>query len=123
MSKLMRFFAIAALVAGALAMTPGPAVAQHHGGYGGHGGGWHGGGGGHGGGWHGGGYRGGWHGGGRHGGWYGGGGWGWGPGIFFWGWGGPYYSSYYYDEPECGWVRVRVWRNHHRVWRRAWRCW
>ena len=30
MSKLVKFFAIAALVAGAFAMTPGPAAAQHH---------------------------------------------------------------------------------------------
>ena len=113
MSKLTRFIAIAALIVGALAMTPGPAAAQRHGGHGGHGG-WHGGGG-HGGGWHGGG---GW----RGGGWRGGG-WGWGPG-FVWGLGGPYYGGYYYDEPgDCGWVRVRVWRNHHWVWRRAWRCW
>lgn len=39
MSKLVKFLAIAALVGGAFAMTPGPAAAQHH-----HGGGhWHGG--------------------------------------------------------------------------------
>ena len=38
MSKLVKFFAIAALISGALAMTPAPAAAQHH-----HGGGhWHG---------------------------------------------------------------------------------
>jgi hypothetical protein len=70
----------------------------------------HGGGGGyHGGGGHGGGYRGGW----------GGGGWGWGGGW------GPYWGpDYYYNEPgDCGWVRVRVLRNHHWVVRRAWRCW
>lgn len=41
MSKLVKFFAIAALVAGAFAMTPGPAAAQHYHGGGGH---WHGGG-------------------------------------------------------------------------------
>jgi hypothetical protein len=98
MSKLFKFFAMAALIAGALAMTPGPAAAQHH--HGGHGG--------HGGGWHGGGWR--------------GGGWGWGPGVV-WGFGDPYYSGYYYDEPNCGWARVRVLRNHHWVLRRAWRCW
>jgi hypothetical protein len=110
MSKLVKFFAITALIAGALAMTPGPAAAQHHG-HGGHGGGgWHGGGGG----WHGGG--GGW----RGGGWRGG--WGWGPGLY---WGGyPYYGGGYYDDsPDCGWVRARVLRNHHWVLRRTWRCW
>ena len=48
MSKLVKFFAIAALVAGAFAMTPGPAAAQHH--HHGGGGHWHGGGG-WGGGW------------------------------------------------------------------------
>jgi hypothetical protein len=135
MSKFTRLFAFAALIVGALAMTPGPAAAR-----GGHGGGWHGGGGHVGGGWHGGGYRGGWHGGGYRGGWhgggyrggwygggyrrgwYGGGGWDWAPG-FVWGFGLPYYGGYYYSEPACGWVRVRVWRNHHRVWRRVWRCW
>ena len=50
MSKIVKFFAIAALVAGAFAMTPAPAAAQHY---------------------HGGGH---WHGGGGH--WHGGGGWG-----------------------------------------------
>ena len=112
MSKFVKFFAVAALVTGALAMTPGPAAAQHHGG--GH---WHGGGGWHGGGWRGGGWR--------------GGGWGWGPGFALgfgsglgWGWGYPYYASpYYYTEPACGWVRIRVWRHGHWVLRRAWRCW
>jgi hypothetical protein len=107
MSKLVKFFAIAALVAGVFAMTPGPAAAQHH-----HGGGGH------------------WHGGGGH--WHGGGGWGggWGPGFVFglgpaWGWGGYPYSYYddYYSGTSCGWARVRVWRNHHWVLRRAWRCW
>ena len=72
MSKLVKFFAIAALIAGAFAVTPGPAAAQHHR----HGGHWHG----HGGGGH-------WHG---HGGW---GGWGFGPGFGWgWGWGYPYYT-------------------------------
>ena len=117
MSKFFKVFAIAALVAGALAMTPGPAAAQRHG-HGGHGG-WHGG---HGG-WHGGGWRGGhggWHGGGWHGRrWYGGG-WGWGPA---WGWGYPYYYGGYYGDQACGWARVRVWRHGHWVLRRAWRCW
>ena len=70
-------------------------------------GGWHGGGGG----WHGGGWR--------------GGGWGFGPG---WGWGyaRPYYGPYpyYEDAPAtCGYVRVRVLRAGHWVFRRAWRCW
>ena len=99
MSKLVKFFAIAALVAGAFAMTPGPAAAQHH-----HGGGhWHGGGG------H-------WHGGWGH-------GFGWGLG-WGWGWGGyPYYAQPYYAEPACGWARVRVWHHGHWHIRRAWRCW
>ena len=69
MSKLVKFFAIAALIGGALAMTPAPANAQHH---------------------HGGfghfmavAFRGGW-----------GGGWGWGPGPFWgWGYGYPYYAG------------------------------
>ncbi|HEY7999193.1 MAG TPA: hypothetical protein VIE87_10265 [Pseudolabrys sp.] len=106
MSKLVKFFAIAALVAGAFAMTPGPAAAQHFHGGGGH---WHGGGG-H---W--------------HGGW--GGGWGgFGPGFALgfgsgWGWGGyPYYAEPYYAEPACGWARVRVWRYGHWHLRRVWRC-
>jgi hypothetical protein len=89
MSKLGKFFAVAALVVGALAMTPGPAAARW-----GHG--W-----GHG--WH-------------H-------GWGWGgPGPFWaWGYGYPYYGSpYYAAAPGCGYVRV--WRNHHWVLRRDWRC-
>ena len=91
MSKLVKFFAIAALVAGAFAMTPGPAAAQHH---------------------HGGGH---WHGG------------GWGPGFGFgfgpaWGWGYPFYAQPYVEEPDCGWVRVRVWRHGHWALRRAWRC-
>lgn len=42
MPKLVKFFAIAALVAGAFVMTPDTAAAQHHHGGGGH---WHGGGG------------------------------------------------------------------------------
>ena len=117
MSKVVKFFAIAALIAGALAMTPGPAAAQRHG-HVGHAGGWH-----HDGCWHGGGWRGGgWRGGGWHGGWRGNG-WRWvGPGPF-WGWGYPYYGGYYYDEPGCGWAYVRVLRHRHWVLRRAWRCW
>jgi hypothetical protein len=106
MSKLRKLLAVLALVAGAFAITPDAASAQHwHGGHGGwHGGGWHGG-------WHGGwGYR----------------GWGWGPG-FGWGWGypRPFYGPYYYDAPAptCGYVRTRVWRAHHWVIRRVWRCW
>jgi hypothetical protein len=91
MSKLVRFFAIAALVAGAFGMTPGPAAAQHH---------------------HGGGH---WHGGGT------------GPGFGFgfgpaWGWGYPFYAQPYVEGPDCGWVRVRVWRHGHWALRRAWRC-
>jgi hypothetical protein len=95
MSKLVKSFAIAALIAGALAVTPGPALAQHHH-HGGHGG------------WHGGGWR--------------GGGWGAGP---FWGWGGmyPYYAEPYYAEPTCGWVRVRVLRHGRWVRRLVRRCW
>jgi hypothetical protein len=87
MPKLMKFFAVAVLVVGALAMTPGPAAARW-----GHG--W-----GHG--WH-------------H-------GWG-GPGPFWaWGYGYPYYGGpYYAAAPGCGYVRV--WRNHHWVLRRDWRC-
>jgi hypothetical protein len=104
MSKLVKFFAIAALISGALAMTPAPAAAQHH---------------------HGGGH---WYGGGGH---FRGGGWGgFGPGFALgfgsgWGWGGYPYSYYddYYAAPPCGWVRVRVWRHGHWVLRRAWRCW
>jgi hypothetical protein len=102
MSKFLKFFAIAALVAGGFAVTPAPAAAYH----GGH---WHGGGG-----WHGGGWRGGWG----------------GPGIAFgfgpgWGWGGYPYSYYddYYAGPPCGWAHVRVWRHGHWALRRAWRCW
>ena len=117
MSKLVKVFAIAALIAGAFAMTPGPAAAQRHGG-GGHGG-FH-----SGGGWHG--------GGGFRGGGFRGGGWGrgWGPGVVFgfgpaWGWGGYPYGYYddYYAAPSCGWAPVRRWHNHHWVLRRAWRCW
>jgi hypothetical protein len=102
MSKFLRFFAIAALIAGALALTPGPAAAQWHGGHGG---------------WHGGGWR--------------GGGWGrgWGPGLVFgfgpgWGWGYPYsYYDGYYGAPNCGWAPVRVFRHGYWGYRRAWRCW
>lgn len=49
----------------------------------------------------------------------------------------PYYRPYYYYAPpppryyyqphyyqrDCGYVRTRVWRNHHWVVRRVWRCW
>lgn len=94
MSKLVKFFAIAALVGGAFAMTPSPAAAYHgHGGY-----------------WHGGGH---WH-----------GGWGWGRGFGWgWGYPYSYGPAYYYAQPACGWARVRVWRYGHWAWRRAWRCW
>ncbi|HSL80707.1 MAG TPA: hypothetical protein VK877_13720 [Pseudolabrys sp.] len=66
------------------------------------------------------------------------GGWGWGPAFGLglgighgWGWGYPYayppgpyyYGTPYYGRPACGWVRVRAWRNGHRVYRRVWRCW
>jgi len=51
------------------------------------------------------------HAGGSGGGWYGGGGWGWDP-RFVWRFDLPCYDGYYYyDEPDCGWVRVRVWSN------------
>jgi len=106
MSKLVKFFAVLFLLAGAIAVTPGTAAAQHRGGgyHGGHGN-WHGGG------WHGGRHRGG----------------GWAPGFAFgFGFGNPYGygGSYYYEpDPTCGWARVRVWRNGHWVLRRAWRCW
>lgn len=93
MSKLVKFFAIGALVAGAFAMTPAPAAAYH-----GHGGGH----------WHGGGGRGGF-----------GPGFAFGSG---WG-GYPYYAEPYYAGPDCGWVRVRVRRHGHWMLRRAWRCW
>jgi hypothetical protein len=98
MSKLVKIFAALALIAGVVAITPGTAFAQRH-----HGGGHHGGGGHH--------FGGG-------GGWRGGGG-------FGFGWGYPYYygGGPYYGAPDCGWVRVRVWRNGHWVLRRAWRCW
>ena len=98
MSKLAKIFAALALIAGASVITPDIAAAQHH-----HGGGHHGGGGHH---FGGGGWRGG-----------GGFGFGWGYPSYYYG-GGPYYSA-----PDCGWVRVGVWRNGHWVLRRAWRCW
>jgi hypothetical protein len=94
MSKLIKICAIAVLIAGTLAMTPGPAAARWgHGGWGG----WH-----HGGGW----------------------GWGWGPGPFWAGYpyAGPYYyGGPYYGGPGCGYVRV--WRGGHWVLRRPYRCW
>jgi hypothetical protein len=102
MSKFLKVLALAALIigAGAFAVMPGPAMAQHH--HGGYHGGGH---------WHGGGYRG-----------------GWGPGFGFgFGFGSPYYyGDPYYSygpEPSCGWVRVRVRYHRHWVLRRAWRCW
>jgi hypothetical protein len=55
---------------------------------------------------HGGHFRGGW-----------GGGWGWGPGPFWGGYGYPYYAA----APGCGYVRV--WRRHHWILVRNWRCW
>lgn len=109
MSKFVKLFAALALIAGIFAVTPNVASARP-GGW--HGGGWHGGGWHHGGGWRGGGWR--------------GGGWGWGPGLAFgFGLASPYYygGPYYAQAPACGWVRVRVWRNGHRVLRRVWRCW
>jgi len=93
MSKFTKVLGIVAL---ALIINVGAAVAAGHGGH--HGGGGH---------WHGGGWGG------------GGGGWGWGGGW------GPYWGpDYYYNEPgDCGWVRVRALRNGHWVVRRVWRCW
>lgn len=99
MSKIFKVLAIVGVFAGAMVVTSGPALAQHHGG--GHGG-FH-----RGGGW--------------HGGWRGG----YGPGFVF-GFGAPYYygGPYYNGGPgDCGYVRVRVWRGGHWVLRRAWRCW
>jgi hypothetical protein len=108
MLKFSRIIATAALIGAAIAVTAVPAAAQRHGG--GHhvgGGGFHRGGGGF---QRGGGFRG-----------------GFGPGIGFgfgYGIGSPYYyDDYYAAEPDCGWTRVRVLRNHHWVIRRAWRCW
>lgn len=106
MLKLVKFFASVALI---VVVFSAAAEAR-----GGHGGGGHGGGG-HGGGWHG--------GGGHGGGGFRGGGWGSGFGFGF---GSPYYygGPYYYGpQADCGWVRVRVWRNGYWVLRRAWRCW
>jgi hypothetical protein len=110
MSTIIKTFLAVAL---AMAVFSSAADARGgHGGHGGHGGGWHGGG------WHGGGH----YGGGWHGGHYGGGRW-------YGGWGGaylgpyPYYAPSYYYPGDCGWVRVRVWRNGYWVVRRAWRCW
>jgi hypothetical protein len=98
MSKFAKIFAITALLTGAVAVTPGVALAQHHGG---HGGGFHGGG------FHGGGFRG------------GGFGRGFGLGVGY-----PYYyGGYGYGGGDCGWTRVRVWRGGYWGFRRAWRCW
>ena len=71
--------------------------------------------------------------------WYGGhwrGGWGWGPAFgpgvgLGYGWNYPYayhpgpyyYATPYSPGPACNWVRLRVWRNGHWAYRRAWRCW
>jgi hypothetical protein len=100
MSKLFKVLAVVGVLAGTMAATSGTALAQRHGG-GAHS---HGGGGGH---WRGGGYRG-----------------GWGPGFGI-GFGSPYYygAPYYYGGPgNCGYSRVRLWRNGHWVLRRYWRC-
>ena len=61
---------------------------------------------------------------------------GWGPAIgqgagLGWGWSYPYayypgpyyYATPYSPGPACNWVRLRVWRNGHWAYRRAWRCW
>jgi hypothetical protein len=105
MSKRVKIFAIIAMIAGAIAMVPGSALAYHH----------------HGGSHHGHGHYGGYH---HGGGYYYGGGWGW--GGFGWGWGPAfaYYPPVYYaPTPECGWVHIRVWRHGHWELRRAWECW
>jgi hypothetical protein len=100
MSKLTRYFAGILLAAGMALAMPNVAQARH---------------------WHGGYWNGGW---GVH---Y----WrGWRPRVYY-GWGvpaypyyyRPYYRSYYYARPTCRWVRVRVWRHHHRYWRSVRRCW
>lgn len=103
MSRLTRFFASAVLIFSFFTFMPGNAEARWYGGH--------------------------WHGGWR-------GGWGWGPAFglglglgYGWGWGYPYAyypGPYYYATPPgpaCGWARVRVWRNGHWAYRRAWRCW
>gem|GEM_PF-3439537 len=36
---------------------------------------------------------------------------------------GYHYPGPYYCDSDCSWVRVRVWRHGHWVWRRASRCW
>lgn len=101
MSRLIRFFASAVLILSFLAFMPGSADARWRGGY-----------------WR--------------------GGWGWGPAFglglglgYGWGWGYPYayypgpyyYATPYPPGPACGWTRIRVWRNGHWAYRRAWRCW
>ena len=114
MSKFLKALTCALVIAGAVAMMPGPAAAR----------GWHGFAVPH---WHGGiGYRH-WRGGFPGIGWYG---WRrhnyrpWGP-AYALGLGIPflYAVPYYYTPDSCGWVRVPHWRNHHRVWVSAWRCW
>src|SRR5690242_16608140 len=103
MSRLTRIFAGAVLIFSFLAIIAGSAEARWYGGH--------------------------WHGGWR-------GGWGWGPAFglglglgYGWGWGYPYAyypGPYYYavpPQPACGWARIRVWRNGHWAYRRAWRCW
>jgi hypothetical protein len=101
MSTFTKLFAALCIAGAAVAAMPDAALAQrHHGG-----GGVHRGGGGH------------WHGGGGH--WRGGG---WRPGFAI-GFGAPtYYGSPYYYGENCGYTRVRVWRNGHWVLRRAYRC-
>jgi hypothetical protein len=101
MSKFTKLLAGLCVAGAAFAAMPDAALAQHH----------HGAGGGH---WHGGGH---W----RGGGWRGGG-WGFGFGAPYYYYGGPtYYGSPYYGD-NCGYTRVRVWRNGHWVTRRAYRC-
>jgi len=112
MSRFFKLLAGAALVAGAIAVTPMSAQAQHRG-------------------IHPSGHPGGFHHGFRPGGWYRGPGWGWGPGFALglglgpaWDWGPyDYGPPYYYVEPTCGWVNSRIRVRGHWRWRQIWRCW
>lgn len=99
MSKFVKYFAVLALAAGAIAVTPNAASAHgwRYGGWGAYWGGW---------------------------GWGPGFAIGWGFPYYYprpYYYPGPYY--YYGPRPACGWARVRVWRHGHRVVRRVWRCW
>jgi hypothetical protein len=100
MSKLVKLLAGLVLAVGLMTATPDAAQARR----------WHGG-------WHA-GWHVGWYG--WHGGW---GRWGWRARR---GWRYPYVyypRVFYAPAHRCGWVRYHVVRHHHRVLRRAWRCW